>query len=120
MNYKDYVNCQYCGRNFSRTAAERHIPFCETQNKRQKFQSSANQKQAAINQRSKFQGPASGQRKPSSDPYESNSRSLMSHGGGGGVGYGGAANNHHGAGYAKGYSNVSSGSDRRPLKYDSK
>jgi hypothetical protein len=41
----------------------------------------------------------------------------MNYGGGGG---GGAANNHHGGGYAKGYSNVSSGSDRKPLKYDSK
>jgi len=32
----DYVNCQFCGRNFSSGAAERHIPFCETQSKRQK------------------------------------------------------------------------------------
>ncbi|VDM60739.1 unnamed protein product [Angiostrongylus costaricensis] len=24
----DYVQCDYCGRNFSENAAERHIPFC--------------------------------------------------------------------------------------------
>ncbi|KAE9415151.1 hypothetical protein Angca_006970, partial [Angiostrongylus cantonensis] len=25
----DYVQCDYCGRNFSEKAAERHIPFCK-------------------------------------------------------------------------------------------
>ncbi|KAI6243724.1 hypothetical protein M3Y99_00035700 [Aphelenchoides fujianensis] len=27
----DYVRCNYCGRNFNQTAAERHIPFCKEQ-----------------------------------------------------------------------------------------
>ncbi|ETN68233.1 hypothetical protein NECAME_05714 [Necator americanus] len=27
----DYVQCNYCGRNFSEKAAERHIPFCREQ-----------------------------------------------------------------------------------------
>lgn len=30
----DYVQCDYCGRNFSESAAERHIPFCREQNSR--------------------------------------------------------------------------------------
>uniref|UniRef100_A0A914D1D7 Zinc finger C2HC domain-containing protein 1B n=1 Tax=Acrobeloides nanus TaxID=290746 RepID=A0A914D1D7_9BILA len=30
----DYIQCDFCGRNFNRHAAERHIPFCEEQNKR--------------------------------------------------------------------------------------
>ncbi|VDO77103.1 unnamed protein product, partial [Heligmosomoides polygyrus] len=29
-----YVQCDYCGRNFSESAAERHIPFCREQNSR--------------------------------------------------------------------------------------
>ncbi|VDD90596.1 unnamed protein product [Enterobius vermicularis] len=28
---KDYVRCDYCGRNFNQQAAERHIPFCRDQ-----------------------------------------------------------------------------------------
>ncbi|VBB28641.1 unnamed protein product [Acanthocheilonema viteae] len=28
---KDYVKCEYCGRSFNETAAERHIPFCKMQ-----------------------------------------------------------------------------------------
>ncbi|CAG9530319.1 unnamed protein product [Cercopithifilaria johnstoni] len=28
---KDYVKCEYCGRSFNKAAAERHIPFCKTQ-----------------------------------------------------------------------------------------
>uniref|UniRef100_A0A0R3RT88 Zinc finger C2HC domain-containing protein 1A n=1 Tax=Elaeophora elaphi TaxID=1147741 RepID=A0A0R3RT88_9BILA len=28
---KDYVKCEYCGRSFNEAAAERHIPFCKTQ-----------------------------------------------------------------------------------------
>ncbi|VDK72558.1 unnamed protein product [Onchocerca ochengi] len=28
---KDYVKCKYCGRSFNEAAAERHIPFCKTQ-----------------------------------------------------------------------------------------
>uniref|UniRef100_A0AC35TJW4 Zinc finger C2HC domain-containing protein 1A n=1 Tax=Rhabditophanes sp. KR3021 TaxID=114890 RepID=A0AC35TJW4_9BILA len=28
---KDYVGCEYCGRNFAEKAAERHIPFCKEQ-----------------------------------------------------------------------------------------
>ncbi|KAI6226915.1 hypothetical protein M3Y95_00671600 [Aphelenchoides besseyi] len=30
----DYVRCDYCGRNFNQTAAERHIPFCKEQHGR--------------------------------------------------------------------------------------
>ncbi|VDO20348.1 unnamed protein product [Haemonchus placei] len=30
----DYVQCDYCGRNFSESAAERHIPFCKEQSSR--------------------------------------------------------------------------------------
>ena len=43
--HTDYVNCRFCGRNFNKNAAERHVPFCELQNKRQKANTSANQKQ---------------------------------------------------------------------------
>uniref|UniRef100_A0A0M3IM51 C2H2-type domain-containing protein n=1 Tax=Ascaris lumbricoides TaxID=6252 RepID=A0A0M3IM51_ASCLU len=31
---KDYVQCEYCGRNFNANAAERHIPFCRDQYER--------------------------------------------------------------------------------------
>ncbi len=30
----DYVQCDYCGRRFNQTAAERHIPFCREKNAR--------------------------------------------------------------------------------------
>ncbi|ESO09001.1 hypothetical protein HELRODRAFT_74483, partial [Helobdella robusta] len=30
----DYVQCDYCGRRFNETAAERHIQFCKTQHER--------------------------------------------------------------------------------------
>ncbi|RNA38617.1 zinc finger C2HC domain-containing 1A isoform X1 [Brachionus plicatilis] len=60
----DYVNCQFCGRNFNRNAAERHIPFCENQSKRQKANTSANQKQVVRNK----PVPAP-QRKQSSEAY---------------------------------------------------
>ncbi|KHJ94716.1 hypothetical protein OESDEN_05351 [Oesophagostomum dentatum] len=36
----DYVQCNYCGRNFSEKAAERHIPFCKEQNARKMTSSS--------------------------------------------------------------------------------
>ena len=55
VKIKDYVNCQYCGRNFSRNAAERHIPFCETQHKRQKMNTSANQKASMAKSRVSFE-----------------------------------------------------------------
>uniref|UniRef100_A0A915JXN7 Zinc finger C2HC domain-containing protein 1A n=1 Tax=Romanomermis culicivorax TaxID=13658 RepID=A0A915JXN7_ROMCU len=32
----DYVQCEYCGRNFNKNAAERHVPFCREQKMRQK------------------------------------------------------------------------------------
>ncbi|CAI4223473.1 unnamed protein product [Auanema sp. JU1783] len=32
----DYVQCEYCGRNFNERAAERHIPFCRDQHNRNK------------------------------------------------------------------------------------
>uniref|UniRef100_A0A1I7WPP9 C2H2-type domain-containing protein n=1 Tax=Heterorhabditis bacteriophora TaxID=37862 RepID=A0A1I7WPP9_HETBA len=34
METNDYVQCEYCGRNFNEKAAERHIPFCRDQNMR--------------------------------------------------------------------------------------
>ncbi|CAF1396564.1 unnamed protein product [Adineta steineri] len=34
----DYVQCEYCQRNFNKHSAERHIPFCETQHKRKQMQ----------------------------------------------------------------------------------
>jgi len=95
----DYVNCPYCFRNFSRNAADRHIPFCETQSKRQKINNSANSKL-----KPKQQAPSSGQRKQSSEVYDqhpqSNSRGV--------------------AGYQSGNANkgFSSGNERRPIKYD--
>ncbi len=115
----DYVNCQFCGRNFNRTAAERHIPFCETQSKRQKINNSANHKgNPRVNT-----GPAVGkaplpgnQRKQSSEVnnrYQNNDNSN---------GHGNRPNNSSGSGsggFSKGYSNVSSGNERRPIKYDS-
>jgi len=30
----DYVQCEYCGRRFNETAAQRHIPFCKEQHER--------------------------------------------------------------------------------------
>uniref|UniRef100_A0A0K0DRM2 C2H2-type domain-containing protein n=1 Tax=Angiostrongylus cantonensis TaxID=6313 RepID=A0A0K0DRM2_ANGCA len=36
-----YVQCDYCGRNFSEKAAERHIPFCKEQNSMKALNSSA-------------------------------------------------------------------------------
>ncbi|EJD74693.1 hypothetical protein LOAG_18025 [Loa loa] len=31
LSIADYVKCEYCGRSFNEAAAERHIPFCKTQ-----------------------------------------------------------------------------------------
>ncbi|WKY14114.1 hypothetical protein Q1695_000010 [Nippostrongylus brasiliensis] len=36
----DYVQCDYCGRNFSENAAERHIPFCREQSSRRTMNAS--------------------------------------------------------------------------------
>lgn len=99
----DYVNCPYCNRNFNRTAAERHIPFCETQSKRQKINNSANQKL-----KPKVQAPSSGQRKQSSDVYEQSSNAMHNGRGFGGYQSGSMAN--------KGFS---SGNERKPIRYDS-
>ncbi len=30
----DYIQCDYCGRRFNETAAERHIKFCKEQHER--------------------------------------------------------------------------------------
>ncbi|KJH41148.1 hypothetical protein DICVIV_12876 [Dictyocaulus viviparus] len=38
---KDYVQCEYCGRNFSENAAERHMPFCREQKSAKAMNSSA-------------------------------------------------------------------------------
>lgn len=99
----DYVNCQFCNRNFSKNAADRHIPFCETQSKRQKINTSANQKL-----KPKVQAPSSGQRKQSSEVYEQSSNAA----------YNGARGV---AGYQSGPASkgFNSGSnERKPIKYD--
>lgn len=98
----DYVNCSFCGRNFSSAAAERHIPFCEQQKKRQKM--SANNKPK----------PAYGQKKASADSsygrYGSGNDSAGAQGNANGkLGYQSGNN-------GKGYT---SGNDRKPIKYDS-
>ncbi|CAF1223269.1 unnamed protein product [Rotaria sordida] len=36
----DYVNCPHCHRNFNKHAAQRHIPFCQTQRERKQVQPS--------------------------------------------------------------------------------
>ena len=125
----DYVNCQYCGRNFNKTAAERHIPFCETQSKRQKINNSANQKfnvksgantraplpnqQQARKQSSEAYRYQNNQDNYNNNNYNSNRPNYASAGSGGGGGGGG------GGGYGKGYSNISS-AERKPIKYDSR
>lgn len=106
----DYVNCQFCGRNFNRNAAERHIPFCENQSKRQKINTSANPKQVV---RSK-PVPAP-QRKQSSEAYgyanggyNQNEYSRPRN-------YGGVASGGSGGGYSNG---TGSGGSRKPIKYE--
>ncbi|CAD5228596.1 unnamed protein product [Bursaphelenchus okinawaensis] len=39
----NYIRCDYCGRSFNPTAAERHIPFCREKNGRQKTTMSRSQ-----------------------------------------------------------------------------
>ncbi|KAK6111802.1 zinc-finger of a C2HC-type family protein [Brugia pahangi] len=34
FNLMNYVKCEYCERSFNKAAAERHIPFCKTQQKK--------------------------------------------------------------------------------------
>lgn len=91
----DYVNCQFCNRNFSSAAAERHIPFCEQQKKRQKINNSANKPKV----------PLPGQKKYSSDgqygQYQNDNN---------------GPNRGYNSSYNKGYT---SGNDRKPIKYDS-
>lgn len=108
----DYVNCQYCMRNFSRNAAERHIPFCETQHKRQKM-NSGNQAKASL-PKSKAPVPSQ-QRKQSSEQYGYNENSNTSF----------SATNQRTPGHAnnannKGYSSGGAGPsiERKPIKYD--
>lgn len=113
--FLDYVNCQYCGRNFNQAAAQRHIPFCESQSKRQKGNLSANnQRSGPANTRpgvfingagsgglSRYQQPMSPQRKVSAESSYSSSASSSSR----------AAvyvPNNSGGGQP----------DRRPIKYD--
>jgi hypothetical protein len=125
------VNCPYCNRNFSKNAADRHIPFCETQSKRQKINTSANQKlkpKVCILYdfyqlilflkfffsflKNQVQAPSSGQRKQSSEAYEQSPNSNAAYNGARGV-----------AGYQSGLTNkgFNSGSnERRPIKYDAK
>jgi hypothetical protein len=34
VTYADYIQCDYCGRRFNESAAERHIAFCKEQHER--------------------------------------------------------------------------------------
>lgn len=91
----DYVNCGFCGRNFSSAAAERHIPFCEQQKKRQKINNSANQK-PKVNYPKKY----------SSDGQYGQSGSD-------------SASHNVPRGYNPNRPGYTSGNDRKPIKYDS-
>uniref|UniRef100_A0A0N5BAX7 Zinc finger C2HC domain-containing protein 1A n=1 Tax=Strongyloides papillosus TaxID=174720 RepID=A0A0N5BAX7_STREA len=57
----DYIECEFCGRNFNEKAAERHIPFCKEQSMRKKTPASrsASASRAII---------ASGKSQPTSAP----------------------------------------------------
>lgn len=109
FDHADYVNCQYCGRNFNQTAAQRHIPFCENQTKRQKM--NMNQRAPATNMMrmqgtsGSMSGPAARYQQPprkvsaeSANTNYSSASSASSRGYGGGGSYGQV--------------------DRRPIKYD--
>ncbi|CAF0852775.1 unnamed protein product [Brachionus calyciflorus] len=109
----DYVNCQYCGRNFNRNAAERHIPFCEQQSKRTKINNSANQKQLA-----KKPAPAPA-RKQSSEAYGSNGYNPNEYANPRGYSNTNGAGPRGGNGNAGGYGSGSGGGARKPVKYES-
>lgn len=95
----DYVNCIHCNRNFSSAAAERHIPFCETQKKRQKPNASANrQPKVPLPSQKKNSTDNSGQGNDNSNGYQR-------------PGYS--------SGYGNGGKGYASGNDRKPIKYDS-
>lgn len=90
----DYVNCSFCGRNFSSAAAERHIPFCEQQKKRQKMNTNSANRNPKV--------PIPSQKKYSNDgPYSDQ--------------------NGHKQGYSSSNTRggYTSGNDRKPIKYDS-
>jgi hypothetical protein len=117
----DYVQCNYCGRSFNKNAAERHIPFCEQQHKRQKMNNSANNKAQG---KAKYQAPLPGAgRKLSSEHngYASNQSNLNS-------GYSsnnGNYNSNGSGGLNRGFNSNNSikslsGGSRKPIKYDSK
>jgi hypothetical protein len=103
----DYVMCEFCSRNFSKNAAERHKPFCETQAKRSKMANAMN------NQKNNQRGALSssgkvglGARKPSSDA----------------IGYSSAGSRPPNQGYSSGPASrgFASGNERKPIKYESK
>ncbi len=98
------MNCSFCGRNFSSAAAERHIPFCEQQNKRQKMSANNKPKVKTVGQlMNKNSADAGYGRNGSSDSSGMNGMRQ---------GYLSGGNNN-----PKGYT---SGNDRKPIKYDSK
>ncbi|TKR82697.1 hypothetical protein L596_016384 [Steinernema carpocapsae] len=57
----DYVQCEYCGRNFNQNAAERHIPFCKEQQSRNRRSTSHSRAPATA-----MSKPKTGQRSASS------------------------------------------------------
>ncbi|TKR82698.1 hypothetical protein L596_016384 [Steinernema carpocapsae] len=57
----NYVQCEYCGRNFNQNAAERHIPFCKEQQSRNRRSTSHSRAPATA-----MSKPKTGQRSASS------------------------------------------------------
>lgn len=97
----DYVNCSYCGRNFSSAAAERHIPFCEQQSKRQKMNTNSANRKVPLPPQKKYSndGPYGQDNVPNGSRYNTG-------------GYNSGSNSGSHRGYV-------SGNDRKPIKYDS-
>lgn len=117
----DYVQCQFCGRHFNSSAAQRHIPFCETQHKRQNFNNSANNK-TKLDVKNKFQPPLPGQRKQSSEGSNGYGGSGYNQQAGGGSGHGSggySSGGGGGGGYGNSQKTLSGGgAQRKPVRYD--
>ncbi len=121
----DYVNCPYCARNFNQSAAERHIPFCETQHKRQKMNSNSANVRLNVNNRAaptrqlQQQQPPQNPRAVQNMYANSNNNYSSGYGSGGGGGY-------NSGGYSSNYSSGSSSGnkrnqpvvDRKPVRYE--
>lgn len=121
----DYVQCNFCGRSFNQSAAQRHIPFCEQQHKRQKMNNSANNKaqQAA---KSKYQAPLPGAGRKQSSEYNNGYGGSQSYLNSGYSTSNGTLNSNGSGGINRGYNgnnsfkSQSGGGVRKPVKYDSK